>query len=264
VREIQARGRRGLAIPSDLSRPGEPEAMVARTLEVFGHLDILVNNAAITFDGDLAMPMKRWDLVMEVNVRAPLLAMRAARPAMKAGGQILNISSAAAVLPIRGLLDWGIGEFADLAPLVRWLAAAGHGLLQLLPIVETAPGERSPYTVLSAFAIDSIYLALREVEDFVAAGGEAALAPDDRTRLDGAREQANIDYDAVRAVKRRALEIAFEHFLATEWRGRSARAAAFEGFRAAEADWLDSYSLFRACKESRDEGPWTAWEPALR
>ncbi|TMA39317.1 MAG: 4-alpha-glucanotransferase [Deltaproteobacteria bacterium] len=165
---------------------------------------------------------------------------------------------------VRGRRDWGIGEIADLAPLVRWLAAAGHGLLQLLPIVETAPGERSPYTVLSAFAIDSIYLALREVEDFVAAGGEAALAPDDRTRLDGAREQANIDYDAVRAVKRRALEIAFEHFLATEWRGRSARAAAFEGFRAAEADWLDSYSLFRACKESRDEGPWTAWEPALR
>src|SRR5207253_1859640 len=99
VREIQARGRRGLAIPSDLSRPGEPEAMVARTLEVFGHLDILVNNAAITFDGDLALPIKRWDLVMEVNLRAPLLAMRAALPAMKASGagKILNISSAAAV-----------------------------------------------------------------------------------------------------------------------------------------------------------------------
>ena len=112
VREIQARGRRGVAIPADLSRPGEPEAMVARALEAFGRLDILVNNAAITFDGDLAMPMKRWDLVMEVNVRAPLLAMRAARPAMKAGGQILNISSAAAVLPIRGLLVYGVSKAA--------------------------------------------------------------------------------------------------------------------------------------------------------
>src|SRR2546427_645880 len=70
---------------------------------------------------------------------------------------------------VRGRRDWGIGEIADLAPLVRWLAAAGHGLLQLLPIVETAPGERSPYTVLSAFAIDSIYLARREAEDGVGA-----------------------------------------------------------------------------------------------
>src|SRR5207249_4013277 len=72
---------------------------------------------------------------------------------------------------VRGQRDWGIGEIADLAPLVRWLAAAGHGLLQLLPIVETSPGERSPYAALSAFAIDSIYLALREVEDFVAVAG---------------------------------------------------------------------------------------------
>src|SRR5207237_6942940 len=139
---------------------------------------------------------------------------------------------------VRGQRDWGIGEIADLAPLVRWLAAAGHGLLQLLPIVETSPGERSPYAALSAFAIDSIYLALREVEDFVAVGGEEALASGDRARLEAAREHANIDYDAVRAVKRRALEIAFERFLATEWRSSGERAAAFERFRAAEADWL--------------------------
>jgi len=114
VRAVQARGRRGVAVPSDLSRPGEAEAMVARTLEAFGRLDILVNNAAITFDGDLTIPMKRWDLVMEVNVRAPLLAMRAARPAMKARGQgtILNISSAAAVLPIRSLLVYGVSKAA--------------------------------------------------------------------------------------------------------------------------------------------------------
>jgi len=114
VREIQARGRRGVAIPTDLSRPGEPEAMVARALDAFGRLDILVNNAAITFDGDLALPMKRWDLVMEVNLRAPLLAMRAALPAMKASGEgrILNISSAAAVLPIRGMLVYGVSKAA--------------------------------------------------------------------------------------------------------------------------------------------------------
>jgi len=165
---------------------------------------------------------------------------------------------------VRGQRDWGIGEIADLAPLVRWVAAAGHGLLQLLPIVETSPGERSPYAALSAFAIDSIYLALREVEDFVAAGGEEALAPGDRVRLEAARGYANIDYDAVRGVKRRALEIAFERFLAAEWHGGSVRAAAFERFRAAEADWLGDYSLFRACKESRGEQPWTAWEPPLR
>src|SRR5437899_3230881 len=111
---IRPRGRRGVAIPADLSRPGEPESMVARALDAFSRLDILVNNAAITFDGDLALPMKRWDLVMEVNLRVPLLAMRAALPAMKASreGKILNISSAAAVLPIRGMLVYGVSKAA--------------------------------------------------------------------------------------------------------------------------------------------------------
>src|SRR5262249_22644427 len=114
VREVEAHGRRGLAIPVDLSRPGEPEAMVARAADAFGRLDILVNNAAITVDGAFAMPMKRWDLVMEVNVRAPLLAMRAALPVMRRAGEgrILNVSSAAAVLPIRGLLVYGVSKAA--------------------------------------------------------------------------------------------------------------------------------------------------------
>jgi citronellol/citronellal dehydrogenase len=114
VRDITRRGRRGLAVPTDLSRPEQVEAMVARTLDAFGRLDVLVNNAAITFVGDLDMPMKRWDLVMDVNLRAPLLAMRAALPGMIARGRgaILNVSSAAAVMPIPGLLVYGVSKAA--------------------------------------------------------------------------------------------------------------------------------------------------------
>jgi len=109
VRAVEAQGRRGLAVPTDLARPEQVEAMVTRTIEHFGRLDILVNNAAITFPGDLDLPMKRWDLVMEVNLRAPVLAMRAALPGMIARriGCILNVSSAAAVMVVPGLRVYG-------------------------------------------------------------------------------------------------------------------------------------------------------------
>ncbi|HSV05024.1 MAG TPA: SDR family NAD(P)-dependent oxidoreductase [Candidatus Binatus sp.] len=124
VREIEARGRRGLAVPTDLSRPEQVEAMVARTIETFGRLDILVNNAAITFAGDSTLPMKRWDLVMEVNLRAPLIAAKAALAGMCARrtGTILNVSSAAAVMPIPGLLVYGVSK-AGLERLTTGLAA---------------------------------------------------------------------------------------------------------------------------------------------
>jgi 4-alpha-glucanotransferase len=171
------------------------------------------------------------------------------------------------VLPLfalRSERDWGIGEIADLAPFCAWLAAAGHRRLQILPIFEIPPGEQSPYSALSTFAIDPIYVALRDVEDFVAAGGEAALTTGTRKRLDEVRGAHGIDYDGVRAVKRRALEIAFARFVDTEWQGGSSRAKELQRFRAAERAWLDETTLYRAAKEDRGEQPWTAWEPALR
>jgi NAD(P)-dependent dehydrogenase (short-subunit alcohol dehydrogenase family) len=123
VREIAARGGRAVAVPTDLSRAEQVEAMVRATEETFGRVDVLVNNAAITFAGDVELPMKRWDLVMDVNLRAPLLAIKAALPGMQARGQgaILNVSSAAAVLPIRGLLVYGVSK-AGLERLTTGLA----------------------------------------------------------------------------------------------------------------------------------------------
>ena len=114
VREIERCGRHGIALPTDLSRQEDVEVMVARTIEHFGRLDVLVNNAAITFPGDLELPMKRWDLVMEVNLRAPVVAIKAALPRMIArrGGAILNVSSAAAVIPVPGLLVYGVSKAA--------------------------------------------------------------------------------------------------------------------------------------------------------
>jgi 4-alpha-glucanotransferase len=167
--------------------------------------------------------------------------------------------TAGVLLPLfalRGERDRGIGEIGDLPAFSRWLASAGHRLLQLLPIAEMPSGERSPYGAMSAFAIDPIYLSLEQVEDVVAAGAAAGLP--------AAPEGAGIDYDAVRALKRRVLEAAFGWFLAHEWRAGSGRADAFRRFRAAEAVWLEDYALFRACQDQRGLRSWREWETALR
>ena len=63
---------------------------------------------------------------------------------------------------------------AIFAPLAAWLAAAGQRVLQLLPLNEMAPGQQSPYSAISAMAIDPIYITVPSVPEFVALGGEAA------------------------------------------------------------------------------------------
>jgi citronellol/citronellal dehydrogenase len=114
VQRIIGAGGTAIAVATNLARDDEVRAMVDRTIDAYGGVDILVNNAAITFPGDLAMEMKRFDLVFDIDLRAPLLAMQAAIPSMRArgGGRIVNVSSAAALNYIPELMAYGMAKIA--------------------------------------------------------------------------------------------------------------------------------------------------------
>src|SRR5437868_4566208 len=98
-------------------------------------------------------------------------------------------------------VSWGIGEIGDLPALTAWLADAGLSVLQLLPINEMAPGQQSPYSAISAMAIDPLFISLRTVPEFAAAGGEDGLSADDRQLLDMVRRAPQIQYAAIRRLK---------------------------------------------------------------
>src|SRR5687767_9654593 len=97
--------------------------------------------------------------------------------------------------------SWGIGEIADIEPMCRWLDAAGQHVLQLLPINEMPPGETSPYSALSAMAIDPQFITIADIDDFREIGGETGLEPALRSELDRLRVAPAIDYCAVRRLK---------------------------------------------------------------
>jgi NAD(P)-dependent dehydrogenase (short-subunit alcohol dehydrogenase family) len=91
-------GAGAFAVPGDLADAAAPREIVDRTLDRYGRLDILVNNAALALSTRFEkIPEEEWRRAMDVNITAPFLLIRAVLPAMKAAGwgRIINISSTA-------------------------------------------------------------------------------------------------------------------------------------------------------------------------
>lgn len=82
--EVEAAGGRALALKCDIREEDEVNAAVAATVDAFGGLDILVNNAsAIWLRGALDTPMKRFDLMQQVNARGSFLCAQACLPYLR-------------------------------------------------------------------------------------------------------------------------------------------------------------------------------------
>lgn len=160
--------------------------------------------------------------------------------------------------------SWGIGEIPDIVPLARWLGRAGFDRLMLLPLGAMAAQQSSPYSAMSAMAIDPIYIGVGGIEDFLRAGGPDALAPDVRHTLEAARLRRSVDYAAVRHVKEAGLRLAFDRFFADEWVARTSRAGDLAAYIDREREWLDDYALFAALGEELRVPRWREWPEPLR
>ncbi len=101
--DVEALGAKALLVRADVSQDDQVRAMVNETVDRFGSVDILVNNAAITyfvdFDDLEGMAEEMWDRILAVNVKGLFFCSRAVIPAMKRQGEgcIVNISSVSGV-----------------------------------------------------------------------------------------------------------------------------------------------------------------------
>ena len=135
--QLRERGFRALAVPGDVARPEDAEAVVARALAEYARVDILVNNAGATWGAQvLDMPVDAWRKVMDTNVTGTFLMIQAVGRAMidaGRGGKIVNIASVAGLIGTNaGVLD-AIGYSASkgaVIALTRDLAVkwARHGI----------------------------------------------------------------------------------------------------------------------------------------
>lgn len=115
ARDVEAQGRRALCLPLDVTKEDQIAEAAKRTLDEFGRCDILVNNAAISSPATFAeTPLKRWDLVMNVNLRGPVMCMQAFLPHMmeRKSGRIVNVSSILAELVMSPMVTYSVSKAA--------------------------------------------------------------------------------------------------------------------------------------------------------
>ena len=117
VRQIEARGRRGIAIQADSGNPADVKRLVEEAVAKLGGLDILVNNAGTARIGTIAeISLEDIDTLLNANVRGTILASQAAIPHLPGGGRIVTIgSNIAERVPFPQLTMYALTKSAHLA-----------------------------------------------------------------------------------------------------------------------------------------------------
>jgi NAD(P)-dependent dehydrogenase (short-subunit alcohol dehydrogenase family) len=99
-------------VMADVSREAEVEALIGETLRRFGRLDVLVNNAGVYREGDVAATsLAEWERILSVNLTGAFLCTRHALTALaESRGVVVNVASEAGVVGIAGQVAYNVSK----------------------------------------------------------------------------------------------------------------------------------------------------------
>jgi len=147
AKEVEALGVAALPIQVDVRDGDQIDAMTAQTLQQFGRIDILINNAgALWWKPVVETPLKRFDLVFGVNARAAFLASRAVLPSMieRKWGHIINMSPPIDLKIVPGKVAYFISKFG--------MTLLTHGLAEEVRPHHIAVNSLWPVTIIESQA----------------------------------------------------------------------------------------------------------------
>jgi 4-alpha-glucanotransferase len=158
---------------------------------------------------------------------------------------------------LRGKDSIGVGEFPDLAEFAGLCAGAGITLIQLLPVNDTGY-ESSPYSSISAFALNPLYIKIGDIPEVDAFTGDIAAVG----RKFEKHERFN--YYAITRAKIELLRKIFDANKDAIIKSATADAAASGALGAwiGQNDWVKSYAVYRRLKDAYKQTCWKDWKEA--
>ena len=181
--------------------------------------------------------------------------------------QILNSRLNGVLLPLSSMRtekDWGVGDFGSLREWIDLLSREGVSILQILPLQETAPGTNCPYSALTSFATDPVYVNVAQLEDAQNNAAAEEFVRSISHKIEEWNRSARAPFAEVKKAKLQVLWLSYRQFLSQEVARKTTRYQEFEKYCQAQRAWLDGYKVFRALKEFYHWQSWTEWPAELQ
>ena len=170
-------------------------------------------------------------------------------PELAANSRIWGV--AVQLYALRSENNWGVGDFSDLAELLRLASSAGAGFVGISPVHALFPSDPtlySPYSASSRHALNIMFIDVASVLEVQGSRQAQSIMADPgfRTRLAQVRAATHVDYPAVASLKMIVLRAAFERFRTEHLARHTARAAACRAFQRERGEVMRLHTLFDA------------------
>jgi len=179
--------------------------------------------------------------------------------------ELLNKKHTGILLPLFSVSsrsDFGCGDTATLMEWIDFVKEMNFDIIQLLPINEMPPETNCPYTSLTAFAMDPIYISIKDIENLDPEITKKIKSKDFNQEIKNIKKKEYIPYGEIKRIKFELLWRQYNYFHKNFINSNEYKN--FEDYKHRNKWWLRDYAIFRRLKDNYNWRSWLDWEEAIK
>lgn len=181
--------------------------------------------------------------------------------------QILSKKHTGLLIPLFSMSskdDFGCGDVGSVKEWIDFLKELNIDILQILPINEIPPKTNCPYTALTAFAIDPIYISIKDIRFLSPKIKKEIESKEFKETIKTIKQKEFIDYDIIKTIKFKLLWEQYNYFRQNFILTNSNEKKEFDDYIEKNKYWLRDYAIFRRLKDVYNFSSWTSWQDEFK